>query len=284
MTASGAIGSNQSVMDLTGAVPQLDTHQPTVGGIARIGQKLTETVQPWGPGIVEIDAQWYRDHIVIDGANKSTYTPTQADAGKRMSVKVTGKLLGYATATVESAQTGIVTGGTMTSSTPLITGTRAVGGVLSQTSTWAPIPTALAYQWKRNGASIAGATKSTYTLTKSDAGHLLTVTVTGTKAGFTPLTRTSSAATIPKVMTSAPIPKISGTPSAGHTLKIVLGKWNPSGVTPHYAWKLNGVVVGNHPTYVVRTVDVGKIITLTVTGTKAGYTAVTRVSAARHVL
>jgi surface antigen len=50
----------------------------------------------------------------------------------------------------------------------------------------------LHYQWKQNGVTIAGATSSSYTPTPADVGKTMTVTVTGTKGGYTTASKTSS--------------------------------------------------------------------------------------------
>lgn len=63
-----------------------------------------------------------------------------------------------------------------------ITGEAVVGEVLSASAgSWSgnPVPT-LAYQWKRDGAAISGATSATYTLAGADENAVITVTVTAT--------------------------------------------------------------------------------------------------------
>jgi formylmethanofuran dehydrogenase subunit E len=52
---------------------------------------------------------------------------------------------------------------------------------------------ALAYQWKRSGVNIVGATTGSYVLTAADVGKTVTVTVTGSKAGYTTTAKTSAA-------------------------------------------------------------------------------------------
>ena len=53
-----------------------------------------------------------------------------------------------------------------TTSTPTVSGTAKVGSTLTaKAGTWAPAPVTLAYQWYRGSVRIAGATKSTYTVT-----------------------------------------------------------------------------------------------------------------------
>lgn len=73
---------------------------------------------------------------------------------------------------------------------PAITGTPTYGQVLSASSgTWTNSPTSYGYQWSRASTSggsysnIPSATSSTYTLTSSDVGQFIKVTVTATNSG-----------------------------------------------------------------------------------------------------
>jgi len=50
----------------------------------------------------------------------------------------------------------------------------------------------LEYQWKVNGASVGGATGKTWKVDGSAKGRRITVTVTGSGAGYTTTSRTSS--------------------------------------------------------------------------------------------
>lgn len=85
----------------------------------------------------------------------------------------------------------------MTPATPTISGTAKVGYTLKVTrGTWAPSGVTLTQQWYRNGTKIAGATGTTRKLTSSDRGKRITVKVTGTKSGYTTLTRTSARTSI----------------------------------------------------------------------------------------
>lgn len=90
-----------------------------------------------------------------------------------------------------------VAGQTITDPAPLraaITGTATVGTRLTATasSPW----TATAYQWKRGGVDIAGATASTYVLTAADRGTVVSVTVSATKPGWSPATATAQTAAV----------------------------------------------------------------------------------------
>jgi hypothetical protein len=84
------------------------------------------------------------------------------------------------------------------SPSPTVTGTAAVDQTLTaHTISWSPTGVALHYQWLRGTSPISGATSTTYRTTASDAGHTLSVEVTGTKAGYTTITRTSRSTSIP---------------------------------------------------------------------------------------
>jgi putative cell wall-binding protein/protocatechuate 3,4-dioxygenase beta subunit len=88
------------------AVPGLtSTPVPTIAGGPRLGTTLTATTGTWGPAPVSLQVQWLRDGAPIIGANALSYTPTAADLGTRLSVRVTGSKSGYLTSTRTSLPT-----------------------------------------------------------------------------------------------------------------------------------------------------------------------------------
>lgn len=77
---------------------------------------------------------------------------------------------------------------------PVVSGTATVGQTLSTTNgTWSGVGTiTYAYQWLDDGATIPGATSSTYTLTAAEEGGLISCRVTATDDnGSTPKTSNS---------------------------------------------------------------------------------------------
>ncbi len=62
-----------------------------------------------GAGRVALRYQWYRNGAKIKGATKATYKLSWRDARKKISVKVTGKLDGYISASTVSKRTKKVT-------------------------------------------------------------------------------------------------------------------------------------------------------------------------------
>ena len=76
---------------------------------------------------------------------------------------------------------------------PSVSGTPTVGSTLTaKAGSWSPSDVTLKYQWLRDGYIVAGATKTSYTLTTADVGHTMTISVTGSKSGFA--SRTASSA------------------------------------------------------------------------------------------
>jgi hypothetical protein len=72
-----------------------------------------------------------------------------------------------------------------TTAAPVISGTPLVGKKLSVAPPiWSPSGATFTYQWLRDGAKIASATKTNYLLTKKDLGSVISVVVTGKKIGY----------------------------------------------------------------------------------------------------
>lgn len=169
------------------------TQDGTVGidGTAAVGTALTATDAGWLAG-TSFDRQWTRDGVAIDGATGATYTPTADDVDAVIGVTVTGHLDGYTDRTVDaSAATAVVAGAQHAAVAIEATGTAQVGAELTARSTgWAP-GTELSYRWLRDGTAVEGATDRAYTPVEADLGHVISVAVTGTLAGWDTLTVTS---------------------------------------------------------------------------------------------
>ncbi|MET3919890.1 serine protease [Arthrobacter sp. UYEF20] len=186
-----------ATLNVTATIPKLSLTAapvPIVAGTTKVGSTLTAAAGTWSPAPVTLSYQWYRSGVAITGATAATYKPTASDAGKTMTVRVTGSKSGYSTAARTSVPTATITARALTAPTPSVTGTVKVGSTLTAAAgTWSPAPVTLSYQWYRSGAAITGATAATKKLTASDTGKTMTVRITGTKTGFTTATKTSAA-------------------------------------------------------------------------------------------
>ncbi|WP_137844446.1 carboxypeptidase-like regulatory domain-containing protein [Microbacterium sp. 2FI] len=251
---------------------------PTISGSMVVGTTLTAKAGAWTSGAT-LSYAWLRDGAAISGATSSTYALTTSDSGKLITVKVTGRKSGFATVWRISANTTK----TMRASTPTISGVVKVASTLTANpGTWTT-GTEFSYTWLRNGTSITGATGATYKLTASDRGAQITVKVTGRKSGHTPVTRTSAktAAVAAGTLTAA-TPTISGTKRVGNTLTAIPGTWGPSVVTLKYQWYRSGAAISGatSTTHKLVSADIGKTMSVKVTGSKTGYTTTSKTSAA----
>jgi hypothetical protein len=162
----------------------------------------------------------------------------------------------------------------------LSTSTPRVGAAVRATvSGWTPAMT-YRYQWRRDGAAIAGATGASYTPTAGDRGHRLTVAVTGARAGYAAATRISAERVVGSGILATTTPKITGTRKVGRTLTASPGSWT-SGVTFSYRWYNNGKAItgATKKTYRLTWRDARDRITVKVTAKKSGYTTASRTSA-----
>lgn len=172
--------------------------------------------------------------------------------------------------------------GTITSPAPTVVGTARVGRVVSAgTSTWGPGPVTKSYRWLRNGTPITGATSASYRLTAVDLGKKIGVRVTGTKAGYPTVVRTSTGKLVARGILTTATPRIAGTPVVGRLLKAYAGTWGPGTVTKTFRWYRNGVAIkgATGSSYRLTKADRGRRITVRVTGRKTAYVTAVRTSA-----
>ncbi|WP_442852620.1 hypothetical protein [Arthrobacter sp. 131MFCol6.1] len=265
------------------AKASLGTATPTITGTARVGSTLTANAGSWTPAPGALTYQWYRSGMPVTGATAATRMLTADDAGSPLTVQVTGSRPGYTTAVVSSAPTMAVAKASLVTAIPAITGTAKVGSSLTANpGTWTPAPVTLTYQWYRSGVAIVGATTATRMLALNDAGATLTVKVTGAKPGYATASVTSApTAGVPADSLATAVPKITGTAKVDSTLTVLTEPWGPAPVALTYQWYAGGVVIpgAKLSTYKATPAYVGKVITVSVTGTKAGYFTATKTSA-----
>ena len=163
---------------------------PTISGTPQVGEALTASTSDISDADGLDDArfayQWIRAGADIGGATGSTYTPVDADAGERLTVRVRftddagheERLTSAATDAVAAAPPT----NTAAAGAPTISGTPQVGEALTASTSGISDADGLdtarfAYQWMRNDTDIRGATGSTYTPVDADEGERLKVRV-----------------------------------------------------------------------------------------------------------
>jgi hypothetical protein len=209
----------------------------------------------------------------------NSFTPVQR---ARVWLTVIATVIATLSLTVPTAPAHSASAAASTASRAVaITGTKAVGKTLTaKPGKWAA-GSRLSYRWLANGKAIKGATKRTYTVKPGNAGDRVAVKVTRRASGAS---RTSGAIRIANRLTPNGV-KIAGTTTVGHTVTAVVRAWGPGRVQLRYTWKRNGTTITTtaNPKYTLRAADAGARLSVTVTGTRAGYTTATRTSSAVNV-
>ena len=86
----------------------LTSSVPRIGGTARVGRTLNAYPGTWTSG-TRFAYRWFANGSAVRGATSRTFTPTRAQLGKRLTVRVTGSKAGYATKARTSSATARVT-------------------------------------------------------------------------------------------------------------------------------------------------------------------------------
>lgn len=214
------------------------TPSPTISGQAIFGSTLTALPGNWDVGI-SLKYKWLRDGLPINLAINQSYTLGADDVGHVVAVAVTGSLNGYEDAVGTSL--GLNVKGKNLSSTPLptISGTFKFRSVLTATSgQWDP-GVSIAYKWLRDGVPIPNAIDDKYTLIAADVGHVISVSVTGSKEGFASLSKKRTGKSVQPLPMIIGKNQISGIYKVGQTLTSTCKNW-VKGAQISYQWLLDG--------------------------------------------
>jgi hypothetical protein len=156
-----------------------------------------------------------------------------------------------------------------------ITGMTVVGRQVGvQAPVFDPVPTAVAYQWTRNGTAIPGATGTTYTLTPDDARTTLALRATATRSGWQDRTIVSPGyQVLPAAITVSSEPVLTGTARVGNGLRVDHGTVTPTAAAISYQWLRDGVLVpaATGRIYNLGAEDMGKRIAVRVAATAPGH-------------
>lgn len=162
-----------------------------IAGSARVGATVTAAPRA-STHSAYLKYQWLRDGKIITGATRSTLALTSADFHHNISVTVTATVRS-ASATGTSGVVNVGYGTFAKSKSPKVKGTMRVGKKLTAyAGAWSPKPSAISYQWLRDGKKIKHATKASYRLTSKDRRHKISVRVTVKRSYYTSRTVTSA--------------------------------------------------------------------------------------------
>ncbi|MER7537078.1 hypothetical protein ABTX77_20195 [Streptomyces sp. NPDC097704] len=86
------------------------TVAPYVTGTVRVGRTLTLNRGTWAPAPTSFAYQWYANGRAISGATKTTFVPTKAQRGLRITVRVTAYRTGHTAGVAWTRSTAAVAG------------------------------------------------------------------------------------------------------------------------------------------------------------------------------
>ena len=264
------------------------TGAPAISGTVQVGETLTANTSGIadsdGLSNVQYEYQWLADDIAIAGATGSTYTLTDSEESKAITVQVsftddTGNDESLTSAATD-AVTAEPTPNSPATGVLAITGAAQVGETLTVYSFGIEDADGLtnavfSYQWVRNDGSsnsdIAGATNATYTLAAADEGKVIQVRVSfpddeGNGETLTSAATDSvSAAPAPNTPATG-APTISGTAQVGEMLEAhTSGIADQDGLTNPvftYQWLADDAAIAGATgsTYTLIEADEGKSI------------------------
>lgn len=266
-------------------VAMTNTVKPAISGTARVGSTLSASTGSWTPAGATYTYGWASGGKLVPGATGRTFTPTAAQLGQQIRVRVTATLGGVPAKTVKSEITAAVAPGVIANTVvPTLSGTPQVGAALKVAAgSWTPAGATYAYQWLASGVAIAGATTSSYVPTATDLGKTIAARVTVTKTGYTTKTVTtaSSVAVVPGQFTATGTPTITGAPRVGTPVTASPGVWSPAPAY-RYQWLASGNAIpgATASSYTPGPEQMGRQLQVAVTATRAGYTQVVSTSPA----
>jgi hypothetical protein len=163
---------------------------PELSGRAAVGGTLEASTGTWSAPPTKLGYQWLRDGRPISGATGASYDVTRADAGQRLTVRVTADRPGWPSGSATSGAVSIPAasdppghGSTLHNTRrPSILGKPVVGHtVRAKPGAWKPAPTKVSYRWLRDGRAIKRATGPKYKLTRADLRHRIAVRVVASR-------------------------------------------------------------------------------------------------------
>lgn len=242
-----------------------DAGSIVISGPPALGRTLSAAASD-ADGVGTASYQWKADGSAIAGATAASFILTDAQVGKAMTVTAS-YIDGHGT--VETVTSGATRAVVNVNQAPAggvtIAGTATQGQELTaaNTLTDADGMGPVSYQWKADGASIAGATAATLTLTEAQVGKAIIATAVYTDQNGTTETVNSAATAAVANVNDAGAVSISGMAAPGQILKATVADADGVG-TVSYQWKADNIDIGGATgaTLVLADAQLGKLITV----------------------
>ncbi len=269
-------------------VNDLTTGEVIITGTAREDKTLTANTSALmdEDGLGAFSYQWQADGTDIMGANNSTFTLTQAQVGKTITVEVSyTDAFGTVEPVITSDPTVAVENvNDLTTGEVTITGAATATPKQGETLTAVSTVTdedglgTFSYQWQADDVAIANSNNPTLILTQAQVGKTITAVVSYTDGYGTPETVTSDPTVAVENVNDLPMGEVTitgaatATPKQGETLTAVSTVTDEDGLgTFSYQWQADNVDIenANDATLTLTQAQVGKTITVVVSYTDA---------------
>ncbi|RZS55028.1 hypothetical protein, partial [Sphaerotilus mobilis] len=274
-------------------INDLPSGSVTISGEAKQGQTLRASNNlSDADGLGMISYQWLANDIAIDGAIGDSYTLTQDQVGKVISVRASYTDGGSTVESKTSAATSAVANlNDLPSGSVSISGTATQGQMLTASNNLSDLDGlgTISYQWLANDIAIDGATGDSYRLTQDQVGKVITVRASYTDGGGTSESKTSAATAVVTNSNDAPTGEvtISGEAKQGQTLRASNNLADTDGLgTISYQWLANDIAIDGAigDSYTLTQDQVGKTIKVRASYTDGGGTVELKTSAATSVV
>lgn len=276
---TNVLSSTSDALDVSLAEQTL-TPTPEITGVSKVGKTLTAVTGDWADG-VEFEYQWFIDDDAVEGATEATFELPAASLGLFVNVSVTGNLEGYNPSTQTSDAQEVLLGTLVKTPVPTIGGSAKSGQKLTAVTGIWDADVEFAFEWKVAGKSVIGGDEKTFVIPGSALGKTITVTVTGSKDGYAEVSKTSKATGKVAIgaMNVFATPTIVGTVAGGKSVTVAPGKW-VAGAKFAYVWMLDGKAIkgAKSAKLAIAKSAKGHKLSVSVTATAPGFTALTKVS------
>jgi len=239
------VNSNSITMSVTQSLtPSVSITTPTTSFCQ--GTSVTFTAVPANGGTSPA-YQWKVNGANISGAINAQYTTNSLANNDVVTCVMTSNLVCL---TAPSATANAITVSVTANLTPSVTISASQTTICAGSSvTFTAIPvnggSNPAYQWKRNGTTVTGATSSTYTTSTLVNGETVSCQITSNATCLTTPIANSANIVIsvtPTITASVSITANANSICAGETITFTASPVN-GGITPSYQWKKNGNAV-----------------------------------------
>ena len=193
--------------------------KPKLRGSAKVGKTITVKTGKATKG-TKFTYRWYADGKRFAKTKSPKRKMKQAQAGKRITVKVTRSKAGYKTVSKTSNASKVVKGVGLVKGTVSFKGSIAPGNVLTANPGQWTKGTKLSYQWQACGQNISGATGRTHVMKSNNVNCRIRVKVTGSQPGFKSVSKNSKSKGIRWRISTGKQPKLSNYKNLSVTVSI----------------------------------------------------------------